>query len=164
MVFALFFLSPQLIDYCSCEDNKVNYRDFLLAFPSNLFPEAEGQDQQLIVCWLEDIVLQKGFSGFHPCFILSLPLFTDPTDSILVLTFFPSWPLPALLATPKLNLTISGCWNETYRRKKKIILRTKVRFFCFLNLLVQYFRKLKLSGAWSENHSRFLSDGPFTFK
>lgn len=42
-------------------------------------------------------------------------------------------------------------------------LRTKVRF-CFLNLLVQYFRKLKLSGAWSENHSRFLSDEPFTFK
>lgn len=45
----LCFLSPQLIDYCSCDD-KVNYRDFLLAFPSNLFPEAEGQDQQIIAC------------------------------------------------------------------------------------------------------------------
>ncbi|NWV07111.1 EFHC1 protein, partial [Ptilonorhynchus violaceus] len=27
-------LLKKLIDYCSCEDDKVNYRDFLLAFPS----------------------------------------------------------------------------------------------------------------------------------
>lgn len=45
--YLLCFLSPQLIDYCSCDDDRVNYRDFLLAFPSNLFPEAEGQDQQM---------------------------------------------------------------------------------------------------------------------
>ncbi|XP_066172854.1 EF-hand domain-containing protein 1 [Sylvia atricapilla] len=40
-------LLKKLIDYCSCDDDKVNYRDFLLAFPSNLFPEVEGHDQQM---------------------------------------------------------------------------------------------------------------------
>ncbi|XP_014728395.1 PREDICTED: EF-hand domain-containing protein 1 [Sturnus vulgaris] len=40
-------LLKKLIDYCSCDEDKVNYREFLLAFPSDLFPEAEGQDQQL---------------------------------------------------------------------------------------------------------------------
>ncbi|KAJ7421287.1 EF-hand domain-containing protein 1 [Willisornis vidua] len=40
-------LLKKLIDYCTCGEDKINYRDFLRAFPSNLFPEAEAQDEQL---------------------------------------------------------------------------------------------------------------------
>ncbi|XP_027594162.1 EF-hand domain-containing protein 1 [Pipra filicauda] len=40
-------LLKKLIDYCSCGEDYVNYRDFLRAFPSNLFPEPEAQDEQL---------------------------------------------------------------------------------------------------------------------
>ncbi|KAM6273037.1 EF-hand domain-containing protein 1 isoform 3-T3 [Spheniscus humboldti] len=40
------FLVNKLIDLCSCGEDKINYRDFLRAFPCDLPPEAEEQDQQ----------------------------------------------------------------------------------------------------------------------